>query len=224
MRLKLLDAYCGAGGAGTGYARVGFDVTGVDIVNQPNYPYRFIRGNALDLLADREFMAQFDAVHASCPCQAHSDLAHRTGREYPDLIWPTRQLLWNTGLPYVIENVEGAPLYQPIVLCGTMFEGLRVLRHRLFECNFEIVAPPHPKHPLVFTHDKRKAHHGKLDQDVSFVQVTGGGNATIANKLDAMGIDWMDGNQEINEAIPPAYTEYVGAFLMGHLTTEEVLA
>jgi DNA (cytosine-5)-methyltransferase 1 len=153
-------------------------------------------------------------IHASPPCQAHSDLQRQSKREYEDFIPRVRDLLLQWGGPYVIENVEGAPLENPIVLCGTMFPGLRVIRHRLFETNFPIEAPPaHPKHPLVFTHDKRKAHYGKLNQDESFVQVTGGGNATIANKAAAMGIDWMTG-RELNEAIPPAYTEWIGGQLM----------
>jgi DNA (cytosine-5)-methyltransferase 1 len=113
----------------------------------------------------------------------------------------------------VIENVEGAPLVNPTWLCGTQFPELRVIRHRGFESNVVIPSLPHGKHPLVFTHDKRKAHYGRLNQDTSFVQVTGGGNCTIANARDAMGIDWMT-KDELNEAIPPAYTEYVGDFLM----------
>ncbi|MFZ2718553.1 MAG: hypothetical protein WAZ12_02040 [Candidatus Absconditicoccaceae bacterium] len=120
------------------------------------------------------------------------------------------------GIPYVIENVEGAPLLDPVALCGTMFRGLRVIRHRLFESNIGLTAPEHGKHPLVFTHDKRKAHYGKLDQDVSFVQVTGGGNCTVANAKSAMGIDWMN-KAELNEAIPPAYTEFIGKQLIEYV-------
>lgn len=149
--------------------------------------------------------------------RAYCDLQKQNKREYPDLIEPVRERLHETGIPYVIENIDSAPLRDPIMLCGTMFPGLRILRHRLFESNVPIEAPtPHPKHPLVFTHDKRKAHHGKLDQNTSFVQVTGGGNCTVANARDAMGIDWMTKN-EINEAIPPAYTQHVGCYLMDAL-------
>lgn len=224
---RLLDLFCGAGGAAMGYHHAGFDVVGVDIAPQPNYPFEFHRADAIAVLQDLAYgywsdapkgsTGGFAAVHASPPCQAYSDLQKRTGREYPKLIEPTRFLLRRLDLPYVIENVDGAPLHDPVVLCGTMFRGLRVLRHRLFEANFPLVAPPHPrKHPLVFTHDKRKGHYGKLDQDVSFVQVTGGGNCTVANARDAMRIDWMT-KDEINEAIPPAYTEYVGAYLRAAL-------
>src|SRR5205085_2506571 len=162
-----------------------------DIEPQPNNPHPFILGDALKL--DPKFIATFDAVHASPPCQAYSDLAkrNRNGHEWPKLIEPVREMLIKTGLPYVIENVEGAPLINPVVLCGTMFPKLRVLRHRLFEANFEITAPPHPKHPKVHTFDKRKSHFGKTDEMKDFVQVTGGGNCTLAAARAAMGIDWM---------------------------------
>lgn len=213
--MKLLDLYCCAGGAAEGYRRAGFEVTGVDIDRQPNYPFFFIQSDALEFL--RQNGHKFDAIHASPPCQAHSDLQKQSKIQYEDFIGPTRELLEALGKPYVIENVDGAPLLDPTVLCGTMFPGLRVIRHRLFETNWPLTAPAHGKHPLVFTHDKRKAHYGKLDQNTSFVQVTGGGNCTVANKADAMGINWMTG-RELNEAIPPAYTEYVGIQLMEELS------
>lgn len=209
---RLLDLFCCAGGAAMGYSRAGFEVVGVDIDPQPKYPFEFIQGDALAL--DAGFLAGFDAIHASPPCQSYSDLAKRNGNGHmwPRLIEPVRKMLIATGLPYIIENVEGAPLVDPVVLCGTMFPQLRVIRHRLFETNFALSAPPHGKHPLVFTHDRRKRHYGQLDQDRSFVQVTGGGNCTIANARDAMGIDWMT-KGELNEAIPPAYTEFIGTRL-----------
>ena len=199
-----------------GYHQAGFEVVGVDIDPQPNFPFEFIQANALKL--DRDFLATFDVIHASPPCQSYSDLAKRNGNadEWPRLIEPVRRMLRRTGLPYIIENVEGAPLRDPIVLCGTMFPELRVLRHRLFESNIELIAPQHQRHPLVFTHDKRKAHYGKLDQDTAYVQVTGGGNCSIANARDAMGIDWMT-KGEINESIPPAYTKYLGRQMQRYL-------
>lgn len=213
---RLLDLFCCAGGASVGYARSGFEVVGVDLSPQPRYPFEFHQADALAL--DPEFLATFDAVHASPPCQSYSDLAkrNRNGHLWPRLVEPTRKLLRSLGVPYVIENVEGAPLLDPLVLCGTMFPGLRVIRHRLFESNVPLDAPPHGRHPLVFTHDKRKAHYGKLDQDTSFVQVTGGGNCTIRNARAAMGIEWMI-KDELNEAIPPAYTEWIGRQLAGHI-------
>lgn len=216
QRPRLLDLFCCAGGAGVGYQRAGFEVFGVDIDPQPNYPFEFLQADALSL--DPDFLRSFDAVHASPPCQSYSDLAkrNRNGHLWPRLIEPVREMLSASGLPYVIENVEGAPLLDPIVLCGTMFEGLRVIRHRLFESNVELVTPPHRRHPLVFTHDKRKRHYGTLDQNVSFVQVTGGGNCSIANARDALGIDWMN-KRELNESIPPAYTEWIGKQLISSL-------
>lgn len=203
-----------------GYQRAGFEVVGVDIDPQPRYPFEFIRHDALTL--DADFLNSFDAIHASPPCQSYSDLAKRNGNAdmWPRLVEPVRALLRSTGLPYIIENVEGAPLEDPIVLCGTMFPLLRVIRHRLFESNFAIEVPAHGKHPLVFTHDKRKRHYGMLDQDQSFVQVTGGGNCSIANAKDAMGIDWMIKN-ELNESIPPAYTQFLGTQLPDEVLTRQ---
>lgn len=219
-KLRILDLFCCAGGAGTGYKQAGFDVVGVDINHQPNYPFKFILADALKL--DLEFLASFDAIHASPPCQSYSDLAKRNGNAdaWPRLIEPVRDLLVRSDRPYIIENVEGSPLLNPVVLCGTMFTGLRVLRHRLFEANFPIVPPLHGKHPKVHTFDKRKSHFGKTDEWVDFVQVTGGGNCTVAAAREAMGIDWMTKN-EINEAIPPAYTKLIGKQLIQYLSTIE---
>jgi DNA (cytosine-5)-methyltransferase 1 len=213
---RLLDLFCCAGGAGMGYSRAGFEVVGVDISPQPHYPFRFIQANALTL--DPKFIAEFDAIHASPPCQSYSDLAkrNRNAHEWPRLVEPVRELLIRSGLPYVIENVDGAPLLDAVVLCGTMFPNLRVLRHRLFEANFAIVPPPHKKHPKVHTFDRRKSHYGKTDEWTDFVQVTGGGNCTLAAARQAMGIDWMTKN-EINESIPPAYTEFIGHELLRYM-------
>ena len=220
-RPRLLDMFCCAGGAGIGYSRAGFDVVGVDISRQPSYPLPFIQADALNL--DPRFIAFFDAVHASPPCQSYSDLAkrNRNADEWPRLIEPVREMLKRSGLPYVIENVDGAPLIDAVVLCGTMFKNLRVLRHRLFEANFPIMTPPHPKHPKVHTFDKRKSHFGKTDEWKDFVQVTGGGNCTLAAAREAMGIDWMN-KGEINESIPPAYTEFIGRQLLRHLSGSRV--
>jgi DNA (cytosine-5)-methyltransferase 1 len=219
---RLLDIFCCAGGASSGYSSAGFDVTGVDIQEQPNYPFPFIRADALDL--DPGFIASFDAVHASPPCQAYSDLARRNnnGDKWPRLIEPIRKLLIRARVPYVIENVDGAPLINAVVLCGTMFPQLRVLRHRLFEANVLILTPPHRKHPKVHTFDRRKSHFGKTDEWKDFVQVTGGGNCTLAAARDAMGIEWMT-KREINESIPPAYTRFIGRQLMRYLSSLEFL-
>ena len=215
-RRRLLDLFCCAGGAAVGYHRAGFEVVGVDIDPQPNFPFEFVQANALKL--DPDFFKSFDVIHASPPCQSYSDLAKRNGNgdQWPRLIVPVRKMLRKTGLPYVIENVQGAPLIDPLILCGTMFPELRVIRHRLFESDIELTAPAHRRHPLVFTHDKRKAHNGKLNQDNAYVQVTGGGNCSIANAREAMGIDWMT-KAELNESIPPAYTEHIGRQLIEYL-------
>lgn len=210
----LLDLFCGQGGASFGYWRVGFDVVGVDNDARAlrRYPFPSMRLDALDALdALLAFgVGNIVAIHASPPCQAHSDLQKQSKREYRDYIGPVRERLQRLGLPYVIENVEGAPLQNPVMICGASIPGLRVIRHRLFESNVSLVGIPCPdRHPLVFTHDRRKGHHGRLDQDRAFVQVTGGGNARVANKRAAMGLPWMTGHG-CNEAIPPAYAEHVG--------------
>lgn len=217
---RLLDLFCCAGGAGRGYADAGFEVVGVDVRPQPRYPFEFIQHDALTL--DMRFIRSFDAVHASPPCQRFSDLAKRNGNAdaWPDLVEPIRKLLTASGLPYIIENVEGAPLIGPVILCGTMFPGLRVIRHRLFESNVPLMVPPHGKHPLVFTMDKRKAHYGRLNEWSSPVQVTGGGNCSKAAAADAMGINWMT-KSELNEAIPPAFTRHLGLQLLQHIRTQQ---
>lgn len=210
----LVDLFCGAGGASVGYARAGWRVIGVDNRWQPNYPYDLYLQNVFSRWT-RELLETADAVHASPPCQAYSSLGLQNRREYPDLVAATRELLIDSGLPYVIENVVGAPLQDPVLLCGTMFDGLRVIRHRLFETSFDCTAPFHirkPEHPQVFTHDKRRPQYGKLNEDIAFIQVTGGTSTTENSQL-AMGIDWMS-KKELNQSIPPAYTDWVGTQLL----------
>lgn len=215
---KALDLFCGAGGVAMGLHLAGFDVIGIDIEPQPRYPFPFIQADATAMLP-----RGFDLIWASPPCQRFSDLGHRNGNalDWPDLIEPSRKLLKASGALYVIENVERAPLIEPVMLCGTMFPGLRVLRHRIFEANFQIPQPPHGRHPRVHTFDKRKSHFGKTDEMVDFVQVTGGGNSTLAAARDAMGVDWMS-KEEINEAIPPAYSEHIGRAALAHIATRQL--
>ncbi len=219
-RPLLLDLFCGAGGAAMGYFRAGFEVVGIDIKRQPHYPFAFRQGDAMQPSDWLEALNGRwpDAIHASPPCQRYSDLAKRNGNghEHPDLIEPVRGLLQASGAAWVIENVDGAPLIDPMVLCGTEFPSLRVLRHRLFESNVGLEGLDHQPHPLVYTRDKRKAHYGQLDEMTAFVSVNGGGNCSVVSARDAMGIDWMT-KDELNEAIPPAYTEFVGEQLLGHL-------
>ena len=202
----LLDLFCCAGGAGEGYRRAGFDVTGVDIRKQPHNPHRFIRADALEYL--REHGAEYDAIHASPPCQAHSDLKHMwNAKPHSDLIGPTRDMLLKLGKPYIIENVEGAPLVNPIILCGTMF-GLgsgeaELRRHRLFEINWGWLMP------LACSHRKPRVIgvYGGHGRDLR--RKTNGQDFPTCARREAMGIDWMTGS-ELSQAIPPAYTEYLG--------------
>ena len=222
-RRRLLDLFCCEGGAATGYHQAGFDVVGVDIDPQPRYPFPFIQKDATAV--DMRFVRSFDALHASPPCQKHSDLAKRNGNAdaWPCFIAPVRALFVASGLPYVIENVEGAPLVDPVMLCGTMFPETRVLRHRLFETNWPLIPRAHGKHPLVYTMDKRKAHYGKLNEWTSPVQVTGGGNCSKAAAADAMGMPWAS-KHGLNEAIPPAYTRFIGEQLLEFLNNRRIAA
>ncbi|WP_016743798.1 DNA cytosine methyltransferase [Rhizorhabdus wittichii] len=225
-RPRLLDLFCKAGGASMGYHMAGFTVVGIDKEWQPNYPF-FMRRETLYDAQEHAFICwlreNFDAVHASPPCQAHSDLARQSKRQYPCFIEATRRILDRSRLPYVIENVEGAPLISPVRLCGTLFPTLRVIRHRLFETNWPLWTRQCGKHPLVYTLDKRKAHYGKLDEMRAFVQVTGGGNCSKEAAASAMGIDWMT-KGELNEAIPPAYTRFIGEQLMTHILSQKAAA
>lgn len=203
---RLLDCFSGGGGAGMGYHLAGFEVVGVDNRPQKNYPFKFYQADALEFIAEHGH--EFSVIHTSPPCQAYSDLRTITGKQYQDLVGDTRNLLMRTGKPYVIENVEGAPLQMPIVLCGVMF-GLKVFRHRLFETNPWMLAPGHPKH------DGSTGTHRWPYQPVNgYLQVTGnGGNFKLEDAQRAMGIDWMT-KEEISQAIPPAYTKWLGERLL----------
>ena len=199
--MKLLDLFSGAGGAAVGYHRAGFEVTGVDIVHQPRYPFTFIQADALTFP-----LAGFDAIHASPPCQGYSRQANcRPGLKdrYPRLIEPVRDRLRESGLPYVIENVEGAPLENPRMLCGWMF-GYPVYRHRLFETNFSWEPPFHREH---VTPSSQSGHW----RPGTFISVAGH-CAPIALARDAMDIGWMT-REELCESVPPYFTQNIGGFL-----------
>jgi DNA (cytosine-5)-methyltransferase 1 len=213
VRPLLLDLFCGAGGAAMGYHRAGFDVVGVDRVSQPHYPFEFFLGDALDVAemvgVPGTGWTGFAAVHASPPCQAFTKAQRIMDRSHPDLVGPIRKLLRDAGLPYVIENVPGSPLHRPVTLCGLMF-GLGVDRDRLFESNIRLAAPP--PHPA---HDRPKAKMGRPVKPGEVMQVVGHFSG-VPQAREAMGIDWMV-RDELSEAIPPAYTEWVGAQLIAAL-------
>ena len=185
-----------------GYHRAGFEVVGVDIEDHPTYPFEFHRADALEFPLDG-----FDAIHASPPCQsftAYRRKGHGVGDGYPDLIAPMRERLQATGLPYVIENVVGAPLEDPVRLCGSTF-GLDVRRHRLFESNVPLVAPPceHGWQTPRFPAATNRAPNSRRTVEVGVWRIP------LETQQRAMGIDWM-GLDDLTESIPPDYTEWVG--------------
>jgi len=207
----LLDLFCGAGGAAMGYHRAGFEVVGVDIKPQKNYPFEFHQGDAMTWPLDG-----FDAIHASPPCQGFSALrSMHNALPHDDLLTPTRARLQAHGRPYVIENVEGAPMSNFVRLCGTSFglgcEGAELRRHRRFEVEPMFLFAP-------------SCHHGRKERVIGVYGGHGRDRRRITNTQDfspeerreAMGIDWMTGN-ELSQAIPPAYTEYIGKQLMAAL-------
>jgi DNA (cytosine-5)-methyltransferase 1 len=221
MRPLLLDLFCGAGGAAMGYAHAGFDVVGVDIEPQPHYPFDFEKADVMEFMRDgvKHWYFPVDAIHASPPCQRYSRATpHRTRANHPDLVDPVRQLLLKTGLPYVIENVEFAPLPNAAKVCGSYF-GLPIQRHRLFESNMGIMGAP--------------CQHGSLPKDIPifrhgvwylsrFVNVYGTGGGKARDKwAESMGIDWMTPT-ELGQAIPPAYTQFIGEQLLEQLNRAAV--
>lgn len=205
----LLDLYCGGGGAAMGYHQAGFSVIGVDINPQPFYPFQFIQEDALEYLRGHGSWAATAAIHASPPCQHHTALAkgnNANAGDHPELIGPTRELLRATGLPYVIENAVTSPLIDPIILCGDMF-GLNVIRHRKFESNVALVAPAHKPHRGRVTGWR---HGVRYDGPYVAVYGNGGGKGSLAEWQAGMGIDWIHTKKCLKEAIPPAYTEFIG--------------
>jgi DNA (cytosine-5)-methyltransferase 1 len=207
---RLLDLFCCAGGAGMGYHRAGFDVVGVDIAPQKRYPFAFVPADALEYVAQHGH--EFDAIHASPPCQAYSataSLPNVNTNNYPKLIPQMRELLQATKKPYVIENVPGAPLNNPIVLNGHHF-GLRIIRCRWFETNPWLMSPGFVKPKNITTHSYRT--YSSFENGATHITVAGH-NFKRADGATAMGIDWMN-REELAEAIPPAYTEYIGRHLM----------
>ena len=215
-QFRALDLFCGAGGASMGLHRAGFEVVGIDISIQKHYPFKFIQGNALT--AD---LSGYDFVWASPPCQAYTRMSRGLlksqgrQREHPKLIEATRAKLNAWGGPYIIENVSGAPLLNPIVLCGSSF-GLLVQRHRLFESNVMLMELQ-CEHGWQ-TKDKPSLH--RLQGRSRVVGCYGNGRGkgdNVALWSRAMGIDWMT-RAEMSEAIPPAYSEFLGRQVIAALT------
>jgi DNA (cytosine-5)-methyltransferase 1 len=210
--MKLLDLFCGAGGASEGYVRAGFEVTGIDIKHGKRYPHKYIRGDVRDYL-NPEFLNQFDVIAASPPCQTHSITQHLRNAQGKttakiDMIPETRQALIESGKPYIIENVQGSPLINPITLCGSAFN-LKVRRHRLFESNITLEGSL-CKHK---EQGKPVGIYGSMRD-----QIPNGGHTakTMDEAKEAMGIDWMIWG-ELVESIPPIYTEYIGKQIISRL-------
>lgn len=216
MKLKLLDLFCGAGGAARGYHDAGFEVVGIDNKRQPRFPYHFYQRDAIDFLR-RENLSHFDVIHASPPCQFYSVNRFSSpskGRNHLDSIAEVRALLRATGKPYVIENVQGAPLEFPVMLCGTQF-GLQVFRHRFFESNVMMFCPTH------LSHLDKACRQGIKPKPGEFVIVTGHFSGVEAGRK-AMGIDWMV-RSELTQAIPPEFTKYLGTQLLNALGNQRVI-
>jgi len=208
--MKLLDLFCGVGGASVGYFRAGFEVHGVDLKHGKRYPFTYLRANVLDILQDENFIDQFDVIHASPPCQTHSITQHLRKAQGKstiklDLIPQTRAALIASGKPYLIENVPGSPLINPVQLCGSSFD-LKVRRHRLFESNM-------PLQGSICNHSTQGRPIGVYGSLNDEIPQGGKTAATIAEARMAMDINWAIWT-ELVEAIPPAYTKYLGLQIM----------
>ncbi len=225
MKQRLLDLFCGAGGCTRGYQTAGFEVWGVDIFPQPRYiGDHFLQADALTL--EPWFLAAFDAIHASPPCQRWTVMQRqcKNGHNHPDLITPIRPILKATGLPYVIENVETCDvLIDPVLLCGSMFD-MDVRRHRLFETNWPLTTPDWPcRHKIWAPFRFAGTINGSGKRPGSSVVNPIASETTHERFAEAMGIDWLPANgrkrptPELCESIPPRYTEFIGEQLAANV-------
>lgn len=229
--MRILDLFCCQGGASRGYADAGFEVVGVDINPQPRYRHAFVQADAIQalrLMLNGEWLPfrapdstplyarleDFDAIHASPPCQAHTKAWKLNKRLHPKLIAPTRELILRTGLPYVIENVEEArsELINPVMLCGESF-GLETYRHRLFETNWNLTTPEHPKHRA------RTTKMGRAPVEGEYMHIVGNFSG-VDKAREVMGMPWAN-RDGLREAIPPAYTEHIGMQLAAYIRAKE---
>ena len=214
--MRILDLFSCQGGAAMGYHQAGFEVVGVDIDPQPRYPFTFRQADAIEFF--RTHAHKFDAWHASPPCQAHTNAQKIQKRHHLDMIPPTRRMFQEANryrvangrkpVPWVIENVPGAPLIDPSELCGSMF-GLETYRHRLFESNLPITAPSHPPHVA------RTTKMGRPPRDGEYMHVVGNFSG-VDRARGVMGMPWAN-RDGLREAIPPAYTEFIGRQLIAHI-------
>lgn len=215
-RPVLLDLFCGAGGAAMGYHQAGFDVIGVDINPQPRYPFEFHQADAL-WLAEHSDWSMVDVIHASPPCQDHSLLRSRAGEHGTGwMLDATLALLAKQPALWVVENVSAAHNRADILLCGEMFD-LRTVRHRRFTIDPRfpglLAVPPHPRHRRP-TSTKNRVSALAEGHNLSIT-----GNVGVHAGPLCMGIDWMTGD-ELSQAIPPAYTRFIGEQLLAHIGAE----
>ena len=206
--MRILDLFCGAGGAAAGYHRAFPDaeIVGVDIADQPRYPFTFVQGDAMTYPTDG-----FDFIHASPPCQDHSTLHHTMPKAHGTawMLEATIRRLIASGAAWVVENVEGAVMpgdVYSIVLCGSSF-GLRVRRHRRFATSQVVMAPPCQHYLQALTVDVTG--HGMQGREYKRRRALGLPMDTQQDRREAMGIDWMS-RDELAQSIPPAYTEWIG--------------
>jgi len=216
--VRILDLFCGAGGAAMGYHRAGFEVVGVDNRPQPHYPFEFHQADAMTYPLEG-----FDAIHASPPCQAFSQAVSIANRaNHPDLLAATRERLEASGRPYIIENVPTAPLRNWIVLCGSSF-GLPIRRHRKFESNILLFSRPCAHRDLAYPPIYAPA--WNRTNPLRVLSISGGyqvGEGSLEAHMAAMGIEHPITYHELSQAIPPAYTEWLGRQLERYLEAEAV--